>query len=159
MKLSILIYSVFEQQDKLNQLLTELDKQIGDNQEIEVLVLIDNKRRSIKTKRDNLINSAQGDYVVFIDDHDHIGPNYVFELLKGIKSEADCICFNVLVQNLTTDLIKVCKYAPHYLSDEDIHYYYRKPNHTMCFKKSFTDDIKSFYFIDKILYYTVTIPT
>ena len=174
MQLSILILSVFERQETLGKLLKQLENQIGTNKEVEVLVLTDNRRRTIGTKRTNLVQSAQGKYVVFIDDDDRIAPNYVSELLKAIESEPDCICFNVLVHNLTTGLIKVCKYATNFTFEEDIHYYYRKPNHIMCYRKSIADkhkyadisytedfewslraasDIKSAYFIDKILYY------
>ena len=56
MKWSILILSIPERLNKLQVLLEDLQHQIAETRtgEIEVLILTDNKRRSIATKRNNL---------------------------------------------------------------------------------------------------------
>lgn len=54
--------------------------------QVEILTLIDNKVRSIGKQRQNLIDIAEGNYIVFIDDDDRVSDNYIEEILKGINN-------------------------------------------------------------------------
>ena len=58
--------------------------QIGDDARVEVLVLEDNRRRSIGRKRDDLIQLAQGDFLTFVDDDDSVDDGYVDALVRAI---------------------------------------------------------------------------
>ena len=49
------------------------------------------------TKRNKMIDIAQGEYVIHVDSDDRIEPDYIIELLKGIESDADIICLYYLV--------------------------------------------------------------
>lgn len=95
MKLSILIPSVFERDAR--PLLDKLNKQIG-TREVELLVLTDNRKRSLGLKRMILMGAAQGDYLTHIDDDDSVSDDYVDSVLDAIDAQAadppDVIVFN-----------------------------------------------------------------
>ena len=69
-KLSILIPTVPRRKEHLERLLATLEPQITD--EVELLVLMDNKKSLIGSKRQKMIDISQGEYIVFIDDDDEI---------------------------------------------------------------------------------------
>ncbi|MCY9544679.1 glycosyltransferase family 2 protein [Paenibacillus alvei] len=133
--LSLLIPSVPERLSALSRLLADLHQQAM-GKPVEILVLIDNKKRTIGDKRNQLLKQAQGRFVAFIDDDDHVSPNYVDTLLEAIDQQprADCIVFDVQVK-LNGIKDKLCKYGIEYQHGHDEHYYYRKPNHLMCYAK------------------------
>lgn len=86
----------------LDALLEELHNQIGDNDDFEILVDVDNGRddehpRSTGMKRQNLLNNATAKYIIFIDDDDWIFPCYIEELLKAYESNADCFAINGII--------------------------------------------------------------
>jgi len=133
--LSLLIPSVPERFTFLSSLLADLHQQAF-GKPVEILVLIDNKKRTIGDKRNQLLKQAQGRFVAFIDDDDQISPHYVDALLEAIEKEprADCIVFDVQVKlNGISD--KLCKYGVEYQHGQDAQYYYRKPNHLMCYAR------------------------
>ena len=90
MILSILICSLGSRAVSLNALLEELHRQIGDTQGIEVLTNVDERQKSTGRKRQELLESATGKYVIYIDDDDLIEPCYIAELLKACASDCDC---------------------------------------------------------------------
>lgn len=97
MKLSILIPSIPERFDKAQALYEMIDSQ--SIEEVEVLLLMDNKKRTIGEKRNNIKDLAQGKYFTIIDDDDQISDDYVEEVLKAMESSPDVItykqrCFN-----------------------------------------------------------------
>ena len=73
-KLSILIPSIPSRiQDRMIPLYHKLQEQIRklDNpKDVELLCVIDNKRRSIGYKRESLVYIARGNYLAFVDDDD-----------------------------------------------------------------------------------------
>lgn len=95
-KFSILIPTIPNRLNKqFQQVLQVATDQVGDKN-VEILALLDNKKRSIGLKRDALVQSARGDYLAFLDDDDHIEPNYVEEIYNCIETnpDADVIVFN-----------------------------------------------------------------
>lgn len=102
MKLSILTPSIPSRADRLAKLCDAISEQIGDLP-VEHLVLIDNKRRTIGEKRDNLLRIANGEYIAFVDDDDAILTGYVRELLYSIENRPDVITFE---QNAYFDGVK-----------------------------------------------------
>jgi len=93
MKLSILIPSVFERDHEA--LIKKLLGQIG-TLPVELLVLQENWRRHLGAKRQALLNMAQGDFVVHLDDDDDVADNYVAALLAAAieHPHVDVIVFN-----------------------------------------------------------------
>jgi len=173
--LSILICSVSSRVDTfLPKLIKFLEPQLNDN--VELLVSLDNKRRTVGEKRNDLVNQSQGKYVCFIDDDDMIEYDYVSEITNAIKESngVDCICFGA---NRYVDGVfdKPVKYGQQYREDKNTNdCYFRLPNHLMVFRRdlaltvpfpyqSFGEDalfamamkykIKSQYTIDKVLYH------
>jgi glycosyltransferase involved in cell wall biosynthesis len=138
MKLSILVCSVLNRRDNfLPIILEELNSQTYDKLDVEVICVVDNKTRMLGIKRNDLVNMAQGDYVVFVDDDDKLSPDYVSELLKAIDScdGADVINFIVNV-SINGSPFKPCYYSVahgHDFNREDS--YHRLPNHIMCIKR------------------------
>lgn len=95
MKLSILIVSLESRSKLLHALLTHLQNQIGERtDQVEILTYVDNKQKTTGFKRQSLLTQAQGDYVVYIDDDDHVPEYYVDEMLKATESDADCFAIN-----------------------------------------------------------------
>jgi len=62
-------------------------------EDVEVICLIDNKSRTIGAKRDALVQMSRGDYIAFCDDDDDVSDDYIEELLKGVATNKDVICF------------------------------------------------------------------
>lgn len=97
MKFSILICSLESRKHLLVDLMCHLYLQIShaeSENEIEVLECTDNKQFTTGKKRQQLLESAKGKYIIFIDDDDEIYPYYIAELLKAYESNADCFAIN-----------------------------------------------------------------
>jgi glycosyltransferase involved in cell wall biosynthesis len=95
MILSILILSIPERFEKLAALYWKLIFQIG-GEDVEVLCLMDNCKRSIGTKRNDLLDAARGEYLAYIDDDDDVDDDYITEILAAIRRPnpyADVIVF------------------------------------------------------------------
>lgn len=141
MKLSILVPSVAERRNTflpkcLDMLYGQLESLPKEQQKsVEVLFLIDNKERMLGSKRNNLIDIAQGEYISFVDDDDRIEQDYIESLLTAIESKADVITFQASV-SLNGDPAKICHYSNKYAKDYNtIDTYHRLPNHICCVKK------------------------
>lgn len=114
--LSILICSITERSKQLAELMHLFSKEVGEMavmegkkendliayrykpeseifNDVEFIVAIDNKKISIGDKRQELLNLAAKDWIVFFDDDDIPSPNYVNLILNAIyeSSTADCI--------------------------------------------------------------------
>lgn len=98
-KFSILILSIPERISSMNAMITHLQKQaddIGRGREVEILVLLDNRSKSISEKRNDLLKSARGKYIAFLDDDDAVSKQYMKKLFDAIDAHdgVDCITFN-----------------------------------------------------------------
>lgn len=91
-------------------MLDEIYDQIGDR-EIEVLALVDNKKRTIGGKRNSLLGISRGEFVSFVDDDDLISKNYVSKIYDVILSnpEVDLVTFNMIRRTIGGDLL-LCKH-------------------------------------------------
>ena len=93
MKLSVLIPAIPSRWlmavELYNHVLT-----LAGSKPVEVLMLMDNKRRTIGKKREALVQIARGDYVAFVDDDDWIAPEYFDQILPATLSARDVIVFN-----------------------------------------------------------------
>jgi glycosyltransferase involved in cell wall biosynthesis len=141
MRLSILVCST---QNRYNNFLLNILKQLFDqckalplhlSSEVEVITVIDNKTRMLGTKRNDMLNMAQGDYVVFVDDDDRVSDDYVQQLLDSVSVGADIITFEVEV-SLNGKEPKPCYYDMRYKADYNLpDSYHRLPNHIMAVKR------------------------
>lgn len=179
MKLSVLICSTNTRSATflpvfMERIFKQLDSlEIKHQNMVEILILVDNKKMMLGTKRNKMVQIAQGEYVVFCDDDDVLEPDYLKQLLSACESDADIITFKV---NVTLDGgdPKACYYSKDFESDHNtIEAYYRLPNHIMCVKRElalqveylpiiYGEDsdyskrlkplLKTEHFIDKVLY-------
>lgn len=90
--LSILTPSVWSRVDQSRALYDKIQSQDHGN-DVEHLVLLDNRSRSIGAKRQALLDVARGKYVAFVDDDDDITDDYVDEILKASAHDTDVITF------------------------------------------------------------------
>jgi glycosyltransferase involved in cell wall biosynthesis len=93
--LSVLIPTLLARSELLARLQAQLDGQITSLDEpsaVEVLVLPDEGELSIGRKRNDLIASASGEFVVFIDDDDRVADDYIVRILHAIKSNPSIDC-------------------------------------------------------------------
>ena len=174
-KLSVLLCGVPSriQRGLAKKIILKLDEQ-AKGKPVEIIYLLDNKKRTIGQKRNDLLGLAQGENVVFIDDDDDIVDVYIDSLLEGIKLGADVVVFDVEI-SIQNGAYKKVIYDAAFPYDRDYKdHYQRLPNHLMCVKreialkvgfpeKSFGEDsdyakrlrkhIKRQARIDKTLYY------
>jgi hypothetical protein len=95
MKLSVCIPSIPSRIDRLKELIGYLDSQINGREDVEIVVFIDNKRRSIGEKRNAVKNLAIGKYFSIIDDDDNVSDDYIDSLLEVIEQfDVDVITFD-----------------------------------------------------------------
>jgi len=62
--------------------------------DVEVLTDIDNGELTTGKKRNNLIQRAKGQYVVFVDDDDEVSATYVADIIQAASTNPDCIVFS-----------------------------------------------------------------
>ena len=96
--LSILIPTLESRRMQCEHLCREIDRQIllaGAGDLVEVLTLRDSGSASVGEKRNQLVSSARGRFIVFIDDDDMVSSDYVDQLTKVLQThpEADCVSF------------------------------------------------------------------
>lgn len=84
----------------LQPLVAKLEKQISEAerpQDFELLIFLDNRRRSIGEKRDALVQMSRGKFVAFCDDDDDVSVDYIKRLGNAINrasSEISVITFD-----------------------------------------------------------------
>ena len=179
LKLSILVPTVPSRIELFYvKLMKELLRQIEPyKNDIELISFFDNKKRSIGKKRQEMVNLAQGEYIIFIDDDDRISDDYISEIMTTLvdNPDADCVVFNSICR-VNGGINKLCKYGIEfeYGDINDGLEWRGKPAHTMVYAASivknhqYTDmgggedcdwvkraylDIKNQIRIDKVLYY------
>lgn len=93
---SICIPSIPSRLDRLCRLLNKLLAQAEDYPEVEILSWIDNCKRSIGYKRDDLIRMAAGKYVTVTDDDDDVASDYVETIVATLRAnpDVDLVCFD-----------------------------------------------------------------
>lgn len=94
--LSILICSIPSRFDKARKLYEDIAA-MSDGLDIEILILTDNKTRSIGAKREALKNISRGKYFFFVDDDDSLYS--IKEIYEACKSDVDVITFKIRCQN------------------------------------------------------------
>ena len=83
---SILITAIPERYHSVQPLLHNLlEKQaVARMPDVELLYLMDNRRRPVGAKRNDMLAMAKGEYVSFIDDDDEVSVDYVQKIYRAI---------------------------------------------------------------------------
>lgn len=91
--LSVLIPSVPTRWWRVANLYHSLAEQ-AETHPVEILMLTDNKQRSIGKKREALLKISRGNYVAFVDDDDEVADDYIPQILGAITTSiADVVVF------------------------------------------------------------------
>jgi cellulose synthase/poly-beta-1,6-N-acetylglucosamine synthase-like glycosyltransferase len=126
-RLSILTVTLESRSQIFHNLAKALKSQA--NSSVEMLANCDNGEKSIGQKRNELLQAARGDYVVFVDDDDMVSPFYIYGILKAIESNPDCCGIEgiITLQNVgPKKFIHSLQYNEWFKRDG---IYYRCPNH------------------------------
>lgn len=87
----------------LNRLLNHIKQIIPADQahKIEILVNKDKKEKKVGQKRNEILLSASGKYVCFIDDDDMVSHNYFTKIIPELEKDVDCVGFygNYYIRN------------------------------------------------------------
>jgi glycosyltransferase involved in cell wall biosynthesis len=122
---SILIAAIPERFHSVQPLLLSLleHQSVARMPDVELLYLLDNRRRSVGAKRNDLLTSARGEYVAFIDDDDSVATDYVHRIYRAIvqtrksPEPASVICFPQRCTIAPHGLIHECTYSLAYWKD------------------------------------------
>lgn len=182
MKLSILIPSLESRVKMLGALVAELARQVvdaGAHGEVEILTAPDKGEKTVGAKRNELIERAKGDFVVFVDDDDGVAEDYVFQILEAITQnpEIDCVGMRAIMTRGETEHQRQVVYSLHYPGGfESGGIYYRPPCHLTPVRRGIANQfrygdvslgedanwsnnvagrkvMKKEFFVDKILYH------
>jgi hypothetical protein len=93
MQLSILIPSIPSRWEQSQKLYTKISK-MCEGKDIEILLFLDNKKRSVGGKRDALVQMSRGKYFMFVDDDDDLVS--VDEIYQATFQDVDVITFKQL---------------------------------------------------------------
>jgi len=97
-KFSILMLSIPERIPSMTAAVQHLQEQadaLGQGKAVKILVLLDNRSKSISEKRNDLLQMARGKYIAFLDDDDAVSKDYMSKILTAIdENDVDCISFN-----------------------------------------------------------------
>ncbi len=93
--LSVLIPTLPQRHESYSVLVREMVLQSHDKP-VEILGMLDNQRRFIGDKRNDLMDAAQGQFFVFVDDDDEVATDFIDAILTAISEfqSADCIAFD-----------------------------------------------------------------
>lgn len=148
MKLSILIASVHTRRNTflpriLENVYSQYEQLTAQQQNnVEILVFIDNKKMMLGDKRNLMIEQAQGEYIVFIDDDDVIAPDYISSILESTYRGSDVITFQVAV-TINGGEKKICHYSKDFEKDYNSESeYFRLPNHICAVKRNIANTVQ-----------------
>ena len=129
--LSVLTCTLYSRSSLFLKLNEHLKKQTKKYPQVELLANLDNGEKSIGEKRNELLRSAKGEYVVYVDDDDMVSDDYLYQILKAIHyKKTDC--YGIVGYILKKRFIHSLKYKEWFKDNET---YYRCPNHLNPIKK------------------------
>lgn len=140
-QLSILIPTLPVRLQSLSRMLFQLHQQTHERFDVEILTLLDNRKRTTGQKRNDLISLAKGTWIAFVDDDDRISDQYVTKILESIakNSDADVLTFEVIVNGHGPP--KITRFDVHFSHENHGPFYKRKPNHIMVWKRAIASSI------------------
>jgi glycosyltransferase involved in cell wall biosynthesis len=132
---SILIAAIPERYHSAHGLLHSLLEQqsVARMQDVELIYCMDNRRRCVGAKRNDLLAMAKGEYVSFVDDDDEVASDYVQKIYRAITkarklekvedaagvvvamggpiAPTDVICFPQRATLIPANVIHECTYS------------------------------------------------
>lgn len=163
MLLSILIAAIPDRYHLAHGLLYSLleSQAVARRPDVELLYVMDNRRRSVGAKRNALLDMAKGDYVCFIDDDDMVATDYVQKITAAIAVGRKCVPpADVIVfpQRATIDggVVHECTYSLDYFiqrppearrqlaqtPDPNVLQWTGPPAHTMAWRRGLLDGVR-----------------
>jgi glycosyltransferase involved in cell wall biosynthesis len=164
---SILISGIPERYHVVQPLLYSLleSQAVARMSDIELIYLMDNRRRSVGAKRNALLDMAAGDYISFIDDDDDVSPDYVRRihdaLVDGRRTgkQPDVVCFGQRATLAPHGVVHECSYSIAHVKREprrqlapapgpdgqplpDVLLWSGPPAHTMVWRRELVRDIR-----------------
>jgi len=124
---SILIAAIPERYHSAQPLLYSLlEKQsVARMPDVELLYFMDNRRRTVGAKRNDLLRAAAGEYISFVDDDDDVSDKYVSQIhdtiVKARKQPepVDVICFPQRATLVQQGVVHECQYSLDYWRDRE----------------------------------------
>lgn len=145
MILSLLIPTIDERREMFENIYAILKMQILNNaNKNQIEILIDNSKKTIGEKRNNLLAMAKGEYVAFVDDDDEVSNEYIESLMAAIKQKPDCVSLRGVItwNGGNPELFEhSVKYSAYATTTNEIKYE-RYPNHLNCIKSSIAKQFK-----------------
>ena len=157
---SILIAGIPERFHTVQPLLYSLleTQAVARRPDVELIYMLDNRRRTVGAKRNDLLRAARGEFISFIDDDDEVAVNYVDKVLAGIvqarKEGADVVCFSQRATLSPAGITHECTYSIKHLerpleqrrkleptSNPNILNWSGPPAHTMIWRRELVSDI------------------
>lgn len=142
MTLSILICTLQSREHFFVRIYTNLTNQIrqyGLENEVEVIVDKDNGEKTVGKKRNDLVKSAKGKYVCFVDDDDNVSPYYINSVYKACLQDRDCCSLigMISIDNRPTKrFTHSIRFKTYFEQNRE---YYRPPNHLNAIKKEIAE--------------------
>lgn len=135
-KLSILIPYTEDRADMVLDLVHNIQEQ-STIEDVEILTDV-HPTDSIGTKRNRLLQMANGDYVCFIDSDDEISDDFVSELMYGINNGYDCCSLRGVItwDGVNPEIFEHSIRYKAYATTSNAIKYERYPNHLNCIKAS-----------------------
>ncbi len=136
---SILICTLQEREQSFQRLYQKLKKQIqeeGLDDKVEILFFLDNREKSIGTKRNALLRQSKGLYINFIDDDDDVHDHYVKMIHEKLKYRPDCVSLTGIItfnKENPKIFIHSIQYQTYFQKNG---IYYRPPNHLNPIKRA-----------------------
>lgn len=139
-KFSILICSLVERKQMLDRLLGILEPQLQGKAEI--ITNIDNREKTVGTKRNELLDQCKTEYCCFVDDDDRVPANYVDSIHQAIQKKPDCTSLEGII-SFTNGLKRLFIHSLKYDSwFERNNVYFRTPNHLNCIKTELSRQVR-----------------
>lgn len=140
-RLSILIPTLPTRRHHLGNIIYELTHS-GHGYEPSYQIKIDDRAGiPTGTKRNWLMGQAEGEYVVFVDDDDHVAFDYIKQIIHATEGRPDCVTFRGhMTTNGAHRVNFVLRLGERY--EERGGMYYRWPNHITPIKRSIAEQVK-----------------
>jgi glycosyltransferase involved in cell wall biosynthesis len=163
--LTIAVCSLLERTETfLPKMVGQLKSQIDPfKNDVDLIIDIDNRNKSLGKKRDEIVNRAKGKYIVFVDDDDILSDDYVISFIVDVS--------------INGGAYTPCYYSIKYDKDYNkSNSYHRLPNHICAVKTGIAKEVgysdftfgedadfakrakpllKTEFMIDKVLYYYI----
>ena len=144
-KLSILICHIREREKVFQRLLKTLLAQYTD----EIEIIVSETDLTIGEKRNQLLDAATGDYIVFVDDDDDVHKKYVRLILSAIKTKPDCVGMQGIIHRPGMEgfVFKHSLKCKEWKEDVKKKMFFRTPNHLNPVKREIATRVR---FVDKM---------